>query len=185
MIGALYNIVETRLKTLANDQGTLVFNVEPQNMYREAMYADSEVRDGWPLAVVSFENANYKTWREKERDVDTHDRSIPVADPGNSGTSTLSLSGNYAGNYNWTVEVTTGGTVGVDAIEIQVTAQGYDVVNSQIIGAPIIKSYTLDENGEAIIGDGTKLTFSAGTLVLGDEWTWTTRNGRDRISRRR
>jgi len=85
---------------------------------------------------------------------------------GISGTSTVTSGGNYSGNIDdtFTFTVDTGGTIGTDAVVISWT-------NTEGLSGTLNLDSSYTPGDEVAVHGGMTLSFGAGTLVAGDNWT--------------
>jgi len=185
MLGRFYQLLAAQLANVTNDAGARPFVEEPQNIYFEAVDESAVAREGWPLAVISFERAPLTTPPPNlEHYEDIRTRSVPAKDTTAAGTSDLTLAQPYGGNADVTLTVLAGGTVGGAGIVVGVRRVLYNPA-TDATGAALDTTAVLELDGTFAVGDGSRGTFSAGTLAAGDRWTWQTRAYRSYFERMR
>jgi len=179
-ISQLYEIVERNLKRVKNPEGDCPYERYSQLLTREVLPTRDVSKAGFPLVMIKLTPESTFTTVEHFRDEETVEELTEVthipADPENPGTSEGELAPPEAGdwgNYRYTLTIVNGGTVGEAGITYTLTRAVHNWTLGTYSDEEELGGGGVGLDGTVDIPDGsTTLTFSAGTLVGEDTYSW-------------
>lgn len=178
-ISQLYEIVERNLKRVQNPEGDTPYYRYPELLNREVLTKRDVSKAGFPQALIKLTPESTFTTVEQFRDEESVEELTAVAhtpaDPENPGTSEGEMSYEGApnwGNYRYTLTIVNGGTVGEAGITYTLTRAVHNWTLGTYSDEEDLGGGEVALDGTVDIPDGTTLTFSAGTLVADETYSW-------------
>lgn len=165
-----YDRIEQGLSTLENPSEAMVFAAGSRVIGREKLDPRVALLSQGPTAVLhvgSIKLSNAAGYCGPEV---LYDKGTIVHE--GTGTESVSLTGNHAGNNKFVVEITASGTVGTDG--------QYQLLSTPWTGSEWgeeveVSSGDIPADGKIEVSNGTTFCFEVGqSVVLGDTYSWET-----------